>query len=211
MAFQHLSPFVLFIFFQLFPTIKALGNDSWPFLDNICDTVGCGKGSCKVNTSHAIPFVCECDPGWMQFPSNSAFKFLPCVIPKCTVNYSCDKALTPAPAVAPPTNHSSLLDPCTYAYCGGGTCVKTGGLGFRCECKEAYSNLMNTTTFPCFNNCYLGTDCANLGIGLKNGSDSPSGLSQNTPISGNQASPGHTSSRHTAVLSALVGVVVSLI
>lgn len=46
---------------------------------------------------------------------------------------------------------------CELAYCGaGGTCRKNGsGMSYHCECKEGYSNLLNMTAMPCFQNCKI--------------------------------------------------------
>lgn len=46
----------------------------------------CGKGSCVVNTSYPLNFVCECDSGWKRTQDDDdkyAASFLPCVIPEC--------------------------------------------------------------------------------------------------------------------------------
>ncbi|KAJ8627617.1 hypothetical protein MRB53_020924 [Persea americana] len=162
-----------------------------PILNGTCDGIYCGKGTCKANPNGTFLFSCECDAGWKQSSiEDSSFKFMPCVIPNCTLNFSCIKDTAPAPAPPlSPANHS-IFDPCTWAYCGQGTCVKTENFRHRCECKEGYVNLLNVTTFPCFNQCVLGQDCSQLGVGLTNTSSSPapslsdSGRSVNSACSG---------------------------
>ncbi|CAD6209658.1 unnamed protein product [Miscanthus lutarioriparius] len=117
-----------------------------------------------------LGYRCDCRPGWTQLHVGDSLRFLPCVIPNCSIDSSCSNgspapapalALTPLPA---PKNFS--LDPCELAYCGaGGTCRKNGsGLSYHCECKEGHSNLLNMTMMPCFQNCSLGADCASIGI-----------------------------------------------
>ncbi|KAK9146602.1 hypothetical protein Sjap_006505 [Stephania japonica] len=153
-----------------------------PFLDNICKGVMCGKGKCRASLNSTFDFRCECDQGWKQSVRDNERRlgFLPCVIPNCTVNYSCAKAEPPAPASKePPANKSSFLDPCFWAYCGEGTCQKTEKMSHKCECNPGHSNLFNVSSFPCFTDCALGADCKELGITLSNASSaaSPSGLS----------------------------------
>lgn len=47
-----------------------------------------------------------------------------------------------------------ILLACSWAYCGGGTCVKTSDMGgHKCECNEGFSNLLNVSTLPCYGSC----------------------------------------------------------
>lgn len=176
---------ILFVFLQ---TCWCDTNDGFnqlaplfsPIFDGICKEVECGKGSCKPSKNSTFFFQCQCDPGWKQSLSNDDdddFKFLPCIIPNCSLDYSCTN--TKAPASAPvgdkdkPTN-TSVFDPCSWADCGGGKCNKTSQFTYTCQCEENYYNLLNTTSLPCLSDCALGTDCSNLGISiLKPPSSSP--------------------------------------
>nr|XP_027120094.1 uncharacterized protein LOC113737042 [Coffea arabica] len=98
---------------------------------------------------------------------DDGLKFLPCVMPNCSLNYSCAQAPPPAPAREKRANES-IFDPCYWAVCGGGTCNKTSIFGHKCECQEGYYNILNVTAFPCFRECELGMDCKHLGIGVMN-------------------------------------------
>ncbi|XP_020104914.1 delta-like protein C [Ananas comosus] len=164
-----------------------------PVFDGICKEVGCGKGKCKASTNTIVGFECECDQGWTQLHIGDNLRFLPCVIPNCSVNYSCyndSSAGVPSP---PPTN-ASISDPCMLAYCGGGTCLKRSEFDHKCECKKGYSNLLNINALPCYRDCSLGADCANLGITLPNSSSppSPSSLSDSTnSLAGGAVSPNY--------------------
>ncbi|GFY85038.1 hypothetical protein Acr_03g0018120 [Actinidia rufa] len=68
-----------------------------PVLDDVCKEVECGKGTCKPSLNSTLLFVCECDIGWKQTrpDHDNDFKFLPCVIPNCTLDYSCSEAAPP--------------------------------------------------------------------------------------------------------------------
>nr|XP_023900479.1 uncharacterized protein LOC112012316 isoform X2 [Quercus suber] len=68
-----------------------------PVYDDVCKEVVCGKGTCKPsNQSAFLLFECECYPGWKQANFGLADnKFLPCVVPDCTINYSCMNAFSP--------------------------------------------------------------------------------------------------------------------
>ncbi|URE17260.1 EGF [Musa troglodytarum] len=160
--------------------------------DEICNnSVECGKGSCQVSTDDSLGFVCKCNPGWSQFHIGDYFRFLPCIIPNCSINYSCSNGtLAPAASPSPHPTNVSKLDPCSYSYCGAGTCVSRSTFGYRCECREGFSNLLNMTIFPCYRDCSLGGDCANLGITLSNSSSSsPPSLSDNGSSSSDTIGP----------------------
>ncbi|CAL5330464.1 unnamed protein product [Camellia sinensis] len=138
-----------------------------PYVDNICNDVECGKGNCTVALNSTFNFKCECENGWKRtrFDSEQDLLFLPCVIPNCSLDYSCMPAAPPAPSV--PLN-SSVFDPCYFVYCGEGTCTKNKTMTHTCQCNPGYSNLLNITAFPCYSDCALGSDCAKLGIKVSN-------------------------------------------
>ncbi|XXG68006.1 hypothetical protein AAC387_Pa06g1209 [Persea americana] len=182
MAIRMILPsFVAISMFFLHPIASAVSLPPIlsPVLNNLCDVMECGKGTCKAAPNQIVPFICECEAGWKQFNMNDTFRFMPCVIPNCTMNYSCSNVSTPATAPPlPPVNGSSILDPCTLAYCGQGTCMKTSEFGHKCECADGSANLLNMTNFPCLNECTLGADCVNLGVGFPNRSSNPPSLSE---------------------------------
>ncbi|KAG1358613.1 neurogenic locus notch-like protein 1 [Cocos nucifera] len=145
-----------------------------------CDNVQCGKGTCKSSLNYTFGFECECNLGWSQFHN---FPFSPCVIPNCSINYSCyNNSEAPASSPAPSLTNTSIFDPCFWSYCGGGKCVKTSTFDHRCECEDGFSNLLNIARFPCYKDCSLGVDCANLGITLPNATSpaSPPSLPDNS-------------------------------
>ncbi|KAH0467130.1 hypothetical protein IEQ34_004368 [Dendrobium chrysotoxum] len=139
-----------------------------PVLNGLCKAVYCGKGICKVSENSTFGFSCQCNPGWTQLHIEDHFRFLPCLIPNCSINNSCTKisgplALPPFPA---PPNNFSLFDPCTWSFCGGGECVRSSTFEHRCECKKGYDNLLNVSSLPCYKDCSIGADCSNLGISM---------------------------------------------
>ncbi|KAK7818231.1 hypothetical protein CFP56_041623 [Quercus suber] len=147
--------------------------------DDVCKEVVCGKGTCKPsNQSAFFLFECECDPGWKQanFGLAQNFKFLPCVVPNCTINYSCMNASSPVQDKGSRANES-ILDPCHWTDCGGGFCNKTSNLTYSCECAKDYYNILNDTSLPCFQDCAIGMDCSNLGISSSNKSTSTTQVS----------------------------------
>ncbi|XP_058086654.1 uncharacterized protein LOC131233854 isoform X2 [Magnolia sinica] len=169
----------LLLFFLFQAMAAATIDDAFapifsPIVDKACDIIKCGKGNCTVNLNETFGFVCECDEGWKQFHIGDHLRFLPCVIPNCTVNFSCEQLPAPTPAILPPPTNHSIFDACEWSYCGEGTCVKSPESGHRCECKTGYANLLNDTDLPCFRECSIGADCVNLGIGLTNSSSSTS-------------------------------------
>ncbi|XP_071737791.1 uncharacterized protein [Rutidosis leptorrhynchoides] len=151
-----------------------------PIFEDVCKQVKCGQGICKPSdNSSLIPFECECSPGWKQLASSDTdpgLKFMPCVIPNCTLNYSCSEAPPPVQAKDNQGNES-IFDVCRWTDCGGGKCQTLSPFTHKCECNEGYHNLLNLTFSPCFKECSLGMDCKNLGIGLTNGSSPPPSLS----------------------------------
>uniref|UniRef100_A0A0E0NQ07 EGF-like domain-containing protein n=1 Tax=Oryza rufipogon TaxID=4529 RepID=A0A0E0NQ07_ORYRU len=161
-----------------------------PVIGSMCKTVACGKGNCTA-ASGFPGYRCECEPGWKQMHVGDQASFLPCVIPNCSIDRACSNTIAPAPAPLPsPKNFSLPTDPCQLAYCGsGGTCKNGTGLSYHCECSEGFSNLLNITTMPCFQNCSIGADCASIGLSpSSNSSSSPAppgsaGISNNGAIS----------------------------
>ncbi|KAI6692580.1 hypothetical protein NL676_020290 [Syzygium grande] len=144
--------------------VAALGYPWTPFYAKPCDAVECGKGTCVANSTYPWDYICECEAGWKRtrLDNEDDYKFLPCVIPNCSLQYSC----VPAPQPLPPVPHNlSFFDPCYWTYCGGGTCTQSISHGQICQCNSGYSNLMNISVFPCFNECAIGAaDCAKLGV-----------------------------------------------
>lgn len=138
-----------------------------PYVDSICDSVDCGNGTCKVDLSAPFNFKCECEAGWMKtrFLNENHFQFLPCIIPNCSLDYSCMPASTPAPAPAAATPYNtSIFDPCFGVYCGEGTCKSNKPYGHTCECQSGSYNILNISFYPCYSDCAIGSDCASLGV-----------------------------------------------
>ncbi|KAM7277947.1 hypothetical protein ACFE04_005081 [Oxalis oulophora] len=143
-----------------------------PVLGNMCKKVNCGMGTCKPSPKSSFFFECECDDDWLQ--SSSDYKFLPCVVPDCSINYGCE-GMSPAPAPLEDKviELKKVFDPCQWIDCGGGSCNKTSKLSYDCVCESGYHNLMNLTSLPCYKECALGAGCGNLGISLHNSSQTP--------------------------------------
>ncbi|KAF8673574.1 hypothetical protein HU200_048660 [Digitaria exilis] len=150
-----------------------------------CGEVSCGMGSCVESGDYVFGFACQCKPGWSRYHLGELqFPFLPCVIPNCTVNYKCQGGSSPAlaPPSPPPATNFSIFDPCLMQYCGdGGACEKASDFTHRCACRDGYANLLNDTSYPCYRQCSLGSDCKELGIVVMDGS-TPS-LSPPAPFS----------------------------
>ncbi|CAD6253441.1 unnamed protein product [Miscanthus lutarioriparius] len=144
----------------------------------VCGNVSCGMGTCSESSDYAFGFACQCKPGWSRYHLDAVqFPFLPCVIPNCTIHSSCQggsSSSSPAPAPSPPSAPPAGLitfDPCLMQYCGdGGTCEKASEFTHRCSCRDGYANLLNDTSYPCYQQCSLGSDCKGLGIDVSNGS-----------------------------------------
>ncbi|XP_021891264.1 uncharacterized protein LOC110809683 [Carica papaya] len=166
----------LAVFLVLLPT-TILGDHLTPFFEKICEEVECGKGTCKANISYPLNYICECEAGWKQTQDDDDVdddhRFLPCIIPNCTLDFSCQPAPPPVPEKEVPHN-MSFFDPCFWTYCGEGNCTKTTTYKHTCECRSGFSNLLNKTFFPCYSQCTLGSDCSRLGITVKNVENSPS-------------------------------------
>ncbi|TVU48309.1 hypothetical protein EJB05_07942 [Eragrostis curvula] len=182
--------------------------------DSICKTVACGKGNCTVEQGTVLGYRCECDPGWTQMHVGDSLRFLPCVVPNCTIDRACSNdSSAPAPAPLPAPKNFSLDDPCQFAYCGtGGTCRKGSGLSYHCDCKEGFGNLLNITSMPCFQNCSIGADCAKIGIlPFSNSSNSPAPPgSESISNNGNAAAQGSISQKILPALLLLVSLSVCL-
>ncbi|XP_062209962.1 uncharacterized protein LOC133911645 isoform X2 [Phragmites australis] len=153
-----------------------------PVINSICSTVACGKGNCTV-VPGAFGYRCDCDTGWTQLHVGDDLRFLPCVIPNS----------------------------CELAYCGtGGTCRNGSGMSYHCECKEGFSNLLNITTMPCFQNCSIGADCASIGIlPFSNSSKPPAPPgSESLSNNGNAAAPRSISQQNLLPMLLLVSLAV---
>ncbi|CAN6372584.1 unnamed protein product [Urochloa humidicola] len=146
-----------------------------------CGKARCGMGTCAESSDYAFGFACQCNQGWRRYHLGSMqFPYLPCVIPNCTINYNCGDEPSPPPAPLPPTpppaglpplTNFSIFDPCLMQYCSdGGACEKVSDFAHRCRCRDGYANLLNDTSYPCYQQCSLGSDCKGLGIDVINGS-----------------------------------------
>ncbi|KMT13408.1 hypothetical protein BVRB_4g083640 [Beta vulgaris subsp. vulgaris] len=149
--------------------ITAFGNS-----EN-CSQVTCGKGTCKSNPDN-MPhgFVCECDSGWRRTRLSDSeeqhLQFLPCIIPNCSINYSCMPAAPPLPPIPTNPHDNSIFNPCNWVYCGEGTCRNSSDYMHMCQCQPGAYNLFNASHFPCYSDCAFGSDCSKLGINVSKGS-----------------------------------------
>lgn len=142
----------------------------------LCDYYDCGMGTCK-NTSDFPFFSCECEYGWRRPHSDvvddNSLTFLPCVIPNCTLNYSCQDVLyppAPSPVYQGNLSYPDLFSPCEWDVCGAGSCVKEPHATHTCLCDKGYENLMNWTIGYCVTQCQLGADCAAEGVTISGNS-----------------------------------------
>ncbi|XP_061946016.1 uncharacterized protein LOC133669762 [Populus nigra] len=189
MAFSKALPFVTMLLVVL-PMVAMADIDGnlTAFYDRLCKEVDCGKGTCVGDKSYPLSYKCECQAGWKQTQYDDddvddEHKFLPCVIPNCTLNYgSCQPAPPPVPQKEAPHN-SSFFDPCYWMYCGEGQCTKNGTYRHTCTCKPGFDNLLNISYYPCYSACTLGSDCADI-INVANSTGTGSG----TGTGGNPAS-----------------------
>lgn len=169
------STVILFVLLQsLSATSDFLSPLMSPLSEDVCKEVECGKGACKPSNNGTLLFECDCDPGWRQTLSShdDGFKFLPCVVPNCTLNHSCSNAPAPAQQKERKANES-IFDACHWIDCGGGSCNKTSFFSYNCICDAGYYNILNATALPCFRECAFGLDCSNLGISMTNSSTAP--------------------------------------
>ncbi|XP_076917922.1 uncharacterized protein LOC143578144 [Bidens hawaiensis] len=159
---------LLFLLLQPWSTIVTTAEN------DVYNQVNCGQGICKPSNTTTSPYECECSHGWKQLAntSNQYLKFLPCVIPNCTLDYSCSKAQPPVQQKENRVN-GSLFDVCQWIDCGGGTCKSTSFFTHKCECSPGYNNLLNLTFSPCFRECSLGMDCKDLNLGFNGNPSSP--------------------------------------
>ncbi|KAK4382840.1 hypothetical protein Sango_2834500, partial [Sesamum angolense] len=88
---------------------------------SLCDEVECGKGSCEAAPGYPFNFRCVCQDGWKRtrLDDEQNLEFLPCIIPNCSLDYSC----MPAPPPVPPTPYNlSFFD----RAIGSESCQKLG-------------------------------------------------------------------------------------
>ncbi|XP_010026939.3 uncharacterized protein LOC104417339 [Eucalyptus grandis] len=169
------------LFILVTPTTSDLLSPLTPFIsplqDDLCKEVECGKGKCMPLLSDSANFLyeCECDPGWRKSPlrGTDPLTLLPCTLPNCTIDSSCERDSSPARGKASGGRNSSILNPCMWIECRVGSCNQTSQYSYACVCEEGYSNLLNLTALPCFKGCSFGMDCLSLGIPFPNGSYPP--------------------------------------
>ncbi|KAL1558839.1 hypothetical protein AAHA92_09255 [Salvia divinorum] len=175
-----LSYFGVFVAISLLLAPMAAKGDNHvppslaPFFDDLCKEVECGKGSCEAAPGSPFSFKCNCEEGWKRtrLDDEEDLEFLPCIIPNCDVNYSCMPAAPPLPAVP---HNTSFFDPCYWVYCGEGTCSKNSTRTHTCQCDAGYSNLLNVSAFPCYNDCAIGSNsCERLGLKAASSTSNPS-------------------------------------
>lgn len=175
---KTLSFLAIFIFLHL----KIAKTDFLsPVFDDVCKQVECGKGKCNPSVNGSFPYyMCDCDSGWKQTRADNDdhLKFLPCIVPNCTLNSACAAAPSPVQEKADKVNQS-IFDVCRWTDCGDGSCNKTSPFTYDCKCSEGYYNLLNVSAFPCYRECAIGMDCQELGISMSNKSTSTPPSSQN--------------------------------
>ncbi|PIN07606.1 hypothetical protein CDL12_19823 [Handroanthus impetiginosus] len=139
-----------------------------PFFGDVCNETVCGRGTCMPTLNTTFGFECECEDGWAQSrPQGFEYlNFLPCVVPNCTLNYTCANEDNPRNPNFERSANLSIFDPCYWADCGRGRCLSNSNSTFvhTCECEEGFYNLLNATIFPCFSQCAFGEDCPGLGL-----------------------------------------------
>ncbi|XP_065867189.1 uncharacterized protein [Euphorbia lathyris] len=152
-----LTLFSLLCVFTCYPTVTSQD-------EGICDLIYCGEGSCKLTSSFPF-FECDCFPGWNKIQIGP-LPFAACLLPNCTLNQQCGNGSLPPPppSVPLPPPPINLTDPCNIVWCAEGSCIPNGTIGHICECNEGAANLINNTDLPCFQSCFLGADCTNLGL-----------------------------------------------
>ncbi|CAH1442543.1 unnamed protein product [Lactuca virosa] len=130
-------------------------------LQDACTNVTCGEGTC-VPDLLGLLFHCDCNPGWKTIQVGP-MSFGACIIPNCTLDFSCGGTQPPTPPFPPPINFTS---PCNLVWCGDGDCVvNSTGTGHYCQCHDRAANLFNNPEFVCMKQCYLDGDCNRLGLG----------------------------------------------
>lgn len=138
-----------------------------PLADTLCKGIDCGNGTCVTTTEY--PFVkCDCNAGWRQPKLPVVIPYVPCVIPNCTLNYSCNNSViaeAPSPSSQSHDFPSDFHTPCFYDVCGGGKCIgKKSNYTYICECNYGYGNLMNWTMGYCVKECSIQGECSRLGV-----------------------------------------------
>jgi len=150
------------------------------FADTLCTGVDCGNGTCV--TSSDYPYVkCDCNPGWRQ-PSASVYvPFLACVIPNCSLDYTCNNSVgeAPSPSSDESGDHSYRARPCLYDVCGGGTCISKSDHGYICQCSSGYGNIMNWNNGYCVKKCAIQGECSSQGVTVSSSNDSTTSSSKN--------------------------------
>ncbi|KAL3828764.1 hypothetical protein ACJIZ3_017566 [Penstemon smallii] len=186
----HYAPFlaILLLLLLQYYSVTATVNLTNPIISpgDPCHENVCGRGDCIPSEDSTFGFECECQPGWRQARSDTDanFRFLPCVIPDCTLS-TCANDARPSPQERRPD--LSVFDPCYWSDCGGGICVQTSSFTHNCVCDDGYYNLLNITAFPCYRDCASGEDCPDLGLGFpgsRSGNDGDR-FSNDTDRSGN--------------------------
>ncbi|KAK1360137.1 hypothetical protein POM88_044611 [Heracleum sosnowskyi] len=162
LTFSLHSTFKLLLFLLCFSYTSIVPTTSQgvpPFLQGVgCAVMNCGEGTCIGSNTTVLGFDCVCKPGWKQIPLVSSI--IPfCALPNCTVNFQCGSGAVPPPLLT--TDPSS---PCNFVYCGNGNCV-VNGTSHYCQCDEGYTNLFGKSSNACFEQCFFGADCKNLGLG----------------------------------------------
>ncbi|KAA3468324.1 neurogenic locus notch-like protein 3-like isoform X2 [Gossypium australe] len=146
----------VFIFLLLLSFLRSSEADFEAFNSklvavNACAIVNCGQGTCRETGGILISFECDCYPGWTKIS---------------TLNFGCGESPSSPPPPPPPLPSwaLNLSDPCTFTWCGDGSC-KANGTGYECDCNEGDANLLANPTLPCFKECTLGGDCHNVWLG----------------------------------------------
>ncbi|XP_025012827.1 uncharacterized protein LOC8271351 isoform X1 [Ricinus communis] len=160
---------LLFTLFLCSPTASSQ--------DGICASIFCGQGTCKNINASFLDFECECNSGWKKIQIGP-LTFPSCLLPNCTTDLQCGNGSPPPPPPPPPSTalpppQLNLTNPCNLIWCADGTCMPNG-TGHICRCNQGSANLINDTKLPCFQECYLGTDCDGLGLLPPGPSEPPS-------------------------------------
>ncbi|XP_076933029.1 uncharacterized protein LOC143598776 [Bidens hawaiensis] len=130
-------------------------------LQDACKDKDCGQGKCVADFPFPdIMFHCECDAGWSTIMIGT-MPFGSCIIPNCTIDFSCGGKYLPTPPVFPPVNLTSPN--CNFVWCGDGYCVADGDDHY-CQCRDRAANLLHNPKFICMQQCYLDGDCNHLSL-----------------------------------------------
>ncbi|KAK8623735.1 hypothetical protein V6N13_065098 [Hibiscus sabdariffa] len=155
---------LLSIFLLLLLHLKIVKSDLLspllsPLFDDVCKEVECGRGKCQSSLNGTLPFyICECDPGWKQTFSDKDdhqhLKFLPCIVPNCTVNSACSDASSPVQEKETKMNQS-VFDIGLIAEAG--RAARRPRLRTTVDVRRVYFNLLNVSSFACYKECAIGT------------------------------------------------------